>query len=227
MHSDFGWNRVWQDLGSVTDAAYSEKTLTEWRVLVKEFSTANWLKLHRILLVLMTLPGSAVVKYGEEIAHSPNVSADMSWECEADKTNGLNDSVGEQRMLKCSALALVSSLSRSRLREESLLYGSNTFLPFNTTSLPHYSSNSTLAPPSALVLAFLLSWGCVHFLVLLNLGPEAQALDPAWAPSLPTAGVFVTSTGMDHLGATSLETLRLQPEEAIVIKLFESGSYSS
>ncbi|CAB1347591.1 unnamed protein product, partial [Coregonus sp. 'balchen'] len=285
-----------------TDAAYSEKTLTEWRVLVKEFSTSDeerivvvkqtgeslpalntsstsanrslvelvmmsllphehhllsgqevaiaverhlstshgeiwpsWTVggeaspvLHRILLVLMmTLPGSPVVKYGEEIVHSPNVSADMSWEREADKTNGLNDSVGEQRMLKRSALALFSSLSHSRLREESLLYGSFTFLPFNTTSLPHYSSNSTLAPPSAPVLAFLRSWGCVHFLVLLNLGPESQALDPAWAPSLPTAGVFVTSTGMDRLGATSLETLRLQPEEAIVIKLFESGSYSS
>lgn len=57
--------------------------------------------------------------------------------------------------------------------------------------------------------------------------PGAQALVPAWAPSLPTAGVFVTSPGMDRLGTTSLETLMLQPEEAIVIKLFESGSYSS
>ncbi|XP_023823015.1 amino acid transporter heavy chain SLC3A2 isoform X1 [Salvelinus sp. IW2-2015] len=285
-----------------TDAAYSEKTLTEWRDLVKEFSTSDderivvvkqtgeslpalntsstsvnsslvelvmmsllphehhllsgqevaiaverhlstshgelwpsWTvggeaspMLHRILLVLMmTLPGSPVVKYGEEIVNSPNVSADMSWEREADKTNGLNDSVGEQRKLKRSALALFSSLSGSRLREESLLYGSFTFLPFNTTSLPPYSSNSTLSPPSTPVLAFLRSWGCVHFLVLLNLGPEAQALDPAWAPSLPTAGVFVTSTGMNRLGGTSLETLRLQPEEAIVIKLFESGSYAS
>nr|XP_046150779.1 4F2 cell-surface antigen heavy chain isoform X1 [Oncorhynchus gorbuscha] len=284
-----------------TDAAYSEKTLTEWRVLVKEFSTSDderivvvkqtgeslpalntsstsvnsslvelvmmsllpheqhllsgqevaiaverhlstshgelwpsWTvggeaspMLHRILLVLMmTLPGSPVVKYGEEIVHSPNASADMSWERETDKTIGLNHSVGEQRKLKRSALALFSSLSGSRLREESLLYGSFTFLPFNTTSLLPYS-NSTLAPPSAPVLAFLRSWGCVHFLVLLNLGPEAQALDPAWAPSLPTAGVFVTSTGMDRLGGTSLETLRLQPEEAIVIKLFESDSYSS
>lgn len=125
-------------------------------------------------------------------------------------------------MLKRSALALFNSLSRCRLREESLIYGSFTFLPFNTTSLPPYSSNSTLLPSSTPVLAFLRSLGCFHVGVLLNLGPEAQALVPAWAPSLPNTGVFVTSTGIDRLGTTSLETLGLH-----VIQLFESGSYSS
>ncbi|XP_038817800.1 4F2 cell-surface antigen heavy chain [Salvelinus namaycush] len=249
-----------------TDAAYSEKTLTEWRGLVKEFNTSDDERIVVVkqtgeslpalntsstsvnsslveLVMMSLLPHEHHLLSGQEVAIAverhlstshgelwpswTNVSADMSWEREADKTNGLNDSVGEQRKLKHSALALFSSLSGSRLREESLLYGSFTFLPFNTTSPPPYSSNSTLAPPSAPVLAFLRSWGCVHFLVLLNLGPEAQALDPAWAPSLPTAGVFVTSTGMNRLGGTSLETLRLQPEEAIVIKLFGSGSYAS
>uniref|UniRef100_A0A3B5B581 4F2 cell-surface antigen heavy chain-like n=1 Tax=Stegastes partitus TaxID=144197 RepID=A0A3B5B581_9TELE len=110
--------------------------------------------------------------------------------------------------------ALFTSLSRSRFREEALLYGSFTFLPFNTSS-----SNSTVSSPSSPpVLAFLRSWGCVHFLILLNVGPEVQALDPDWARSLPQAGVFVTSTGMDRMGSTSLYTLQLQPHEAIVIK---------
>lgn len=115
-----------------------------------------------------------------------------------------------------SAIALFQSLSRTRSREEALLFGSFTFLPFNT------SSSSSPTPP----LAFLRSWGCVHFLVLLNLGSEPHNLSPDWAPSLPTGGVFVTSTGMDRLGAVSLDTLTLKPQEAIVIKLFEGGSYS-
>lgn len=123
--------------------------------------------------------------------------------------------------MKHSAVALFTSLSHSRAREEALLYGSFTFLPFNA------SSNSTHPLPSSPpILAFLRSWGCVHFLVLLNIGPEPNALDPAWAPSLPDAGVFVTSTGMDRLGPTSLDELELQPHEAIVIKLFEAGGYS-
>lgn len=123
--------------------------------------------------------------------------------------------------MKSSAAALFTSLSRSRAREEALLYGSFTFLPFNS------SSNSThTSPSSPPVLAFLRSWGCVHFLILLNVGAEPHALDPAWAPSLPEAGVFVTSTGMDRLGSMTLGTLELRPHEAIVIKLFEAGSYS-
>ncbi|KAJ7990411.1 hypothetical protein DPEC_G00300020 [Dallia pectoralis] len=179
--------------------------------------------LHRILLVLMmTLPGSPVVKYGEETVPSSNVSAQI-WEGEPVTTPGQGNSIGEPK-INPSASALFRSLSHSRLREESLLYGTFTFLPFNTTS--SNPANGTLGPESDSVLAFLRSWGCVHFLVLLNLGPETRVLDPAWAPWLPTEGVFVASTGLDRLGATSLETLRLQPEEAVVIKLFESGSYS-
>ncbi|XP_053176640.1 4F2 cell-surface antigen heavy chain [Scomber japonicus] len=159
--------------------------------------------LKRLLLVLiMTLPGSPAVQYDED----------------------LNQTQDKEEM-KRSTVALFNSLSHSRAREEALLYGNFTFLPFNSTS--NSTSNSTLSSPtSPPILAFLRSWGCVHFLILLNVGPELHALDPAWAPSLPTAGVFVTSTGMDRLGATSLYTLELQPHEAIVIKLFEAGSYS-
>ncbi|XP_008278672.1 4F2 cell-surface antigen heavy chain [Stegastes partitus] len=148
-----------------------------------------------LMVLMMTLPGSPAVQYDEEI---------------------------DQTQDKEKAKALFTSLSRSRFREEALLYGSFTFLPFNTSS-----SNSTVSSPSSPpVLAFLRSWGCVHFLILLNVGPEVQALDPDWARSLPQAGVFVTSTGMDRMGSTSLYTLQLQPHEAIVIKLFKEGNYS-
>ncbi|KAM4627541.1 amino acid transporter heavy chain SLC3A2 [Polymixia lowei] len=262
-----------------TDAAYSEKTLLQWRVVIQEFSREeeerivvvkqtgdflpalntssfingtlvdvvmrsilppthhilsaeevavaiethlqitkrdiwpSWMVggkasngLQKLLLMLMmTLPGSPAVQYGEEISHVQ---------------------IMDQEKAKHSALALFTSLSHSRAREEALLYGSFTFLPFTTTSLS--SSNSTLATPSSPppILAFLRSWGCVHFLVVLNIGPEPHVLDPAWAPSLPDAGVFVTSTGMNRLGTTALDTLKLQPREAVVIKLFEAGSYS-
>lgn len=124
-----------------------------------------------------------------------------------------------------SAVALFTSLSHSRAQEEALLFGSFTFLPYNSST--NSSSNSMLVPPSSPpVLAFLRSWGCVHFLVLLNVGPTHHALNPGWAPSLPDAGVFVASSGMDRLGSMTLDTLEMRPHEAIVIKLFEAGSYS-
>lgn len=123
-----------------------------------------------------------------------------------------------------SDVALFTSLSHSRAREEALLFGNFKFLPFNS------STNSSLLfptpPPSPPVLAFLRSWGCVHFLVLLNVGPTRHTLNPDWAPSLPAEGVFVASSGMDRVGTLTLRTLEMKPQEAILIKLFESGSYS-
>ncbi|KAL0173960.1 hypothetical protein M9458_029928, partial [Cirrhinus mrigala] len=73
---------------------------------------------------------------------------------------------------------------QSRAREEALHFGRFTFLSFNA-SMSSSSLNSTATPP----LAFLRSWGCVHFLVLFNLGSEPHILDPDWAPSLPEGGV--------------------------------------
>lgn len=132
----------------------------------------------------------------------------------------------QNKKTKLSDVALFTSLSHSRAREEPLVYGTYTFLPFNS-STNFSSSNSTLISPSSPpILAFLRSWGCVHFLILLNVGPELHPLEPAWAPHLPDAGVFVASTGMDRLGSITLNTLEMRPHEAVVIKLFEAGSYS-
>ncbi|XP_076590555.1 amino acid transporter heavy chain SLC3A2 [Chaetodon auriga] len=267
-----------------TDAAYSEKTLLEWRGIFKEFSRQeeerilvvkqtqdvlsplnnvtlvdvvmrsilppshhllsdeevaeaiethlqtrkddiwpSWTvggkaphDLRKLLLVLMmTLPGSPAVQYDQDIGQTQNVSLKAG----SSHHNESDDRTEKEK--KSSAAALFTSLSHSRAREEALLYGSFTFLPFNS------SSNSTQASASSPpILAFLRSWGCVQFLILLNVGPEPHALDPAWAPRLPKAGVFVTSTGMDRLGSMTLGTLELRPHEAIVIKLFEPGSYS-
>ncbi|TNN54829.1 4F2 cell-surface antigen heavy chain [Liparis tanakae] len=162
------------------------------------------LELKELLLVLlMTLPGSPAVRYDED----------------------LNQAQDKER----SVAALFSTLADSRAQEEALLFGSFTFLPFNSSSnssssSSSSSSNSTLPPPP--ILAFLRSWGCVHFLVLLNVGPEPGGLDAARAPGLPTAGVFVANSRMDRVGSTTLDTLVLRPREAAVVKLFEPGSYS-
>ncbi|XP_032401512.1 4F2 cell-surface antigen heavy chain isoform X1 [Xiphophorus hellerii] len=160
-------------------------------------------ELKRLFLVLMmTLPGSPAFRYWEEIDHT--------WDKES----------------KHSEAALFSTLSHSKSREEALIYGTLMLLPFNATY--NFSSrsfsNSSVSPRP--FLAFLRSWGCVQFLVLLNTWPEPLSLDPAWAPGLPEKGVFVASTGMNHMGSTYLHSLQLQPYEAIVIKLFNPGGYS-
>lgn len=113
----------------------------------------------------------------------------------------------------------MTSLGNHRSREAALLFGSFFLLPSNSSS----NSTPARAPP---VLAFVRSWGCVHFLVLLNLGSEPGAMDPAWALRLPDTGVFVASTEMDRLGPATLNELHLRPHEAAVIKLLEAGSYS-
>lgn len=115
--------------------------------------------------------------------------------------------------------ALFHSLSHTRSREEAFLYGTFTLLTVNTTSLIVGSTNSTTSPP----LAFLRSWGCTHFLVLCNLGSESYALNSNWILSLPVNGIFVTSTGLDRIGPVNLQSITLQPHEAIVIKLLEKG----
>lgn len=127
---------------------------------------------------------------------------------------------------KPSDVALFSTLSHSKSREEALLFGSLSFLPFNTTTNFSSSSLSNSSVSSPPILAFLRSWGCVQFLVLLNVWPEPQSLDPSWAASLPEKGVYVASTGMNHMGSTSLYSVKLLPYEALVIKLFRPGGYS-
>lgn len=71
-------------------------------------------------------------------------------------------------------------------------------------------------------MGFLRSWGCVHFLVLFNLGSESHALNSNWTLRLPESGMFVTSTGLDRLGPVILQSITLRPHEAVVIKLFET-----
>ncbi|XP_067307061.1 amino acid transporter heavy chain SLC3A2 isoform X2 [Pseudorasbora parva] len=149
-----------------------------------------WELQRAILVLIMTLPGTPVIKYGDE--------------------KQLNQ-----------PLALFQSLIQSRAREEALHCGRFTFLPFNG-SMSSSGLNSTDIPP----LAYLRSWGCVHFLVLFNLGSEPHTLDPDWAPSLPGDGMFVISTGLDRSGHVSLRSIKMQPHEAIVIKLFESDNSS-
>ncbi|XP_068174214.1 amino acid transporter heavy chain SLC3A2 [Antennarius striatus] len=172
-----------------------------------------------LVVLLMTVPGSPAFQTVEEIEQTQNMPLKDS------DAHGQTNGTVAVRKTRSSAVALFNSLSHSRAREEALQYGSFTFLPVNSSI--QSSSNSTLAslssPP---ILAFLRSWGCVHFLILLNTGSERHALDPTWAASLPETGVFVISTEMDRLGSTTLHSLELRPHEAVVIKLFDARSYA-
>ncbi|XP_029373735.1 4F2 cell-surface antigen heavy chain [Echeneis naucrates] len=260
-----------------TDASYSEKTLLEWRKVLKEFSSQE--EEERIVVVKQTqdvlrplsnssqtnetlvdvvirsiLPSSHHLLSAQEVAHAIETNLQTreddiwpSWTVGGKASHDLkklllvltmtlpgspvvqhDEDINQiqDKKAKATAVALFAALSHTRAREEGLLYGNFTFLPFNTSTNSSSSNSSLPSPSSPPILAFLRSWGCVHFLILLNVGPEHHTLDPAWAPNLPEAGVFVTSTEMDRLGSTSLYTLKLRPHEAIVIKLFEAGSYS-
>ncbi|XP_040034773.2 amino acid transporter heavy chain SLC3A2 [Gasterosteus aculeatus] len=252
-----------------TDAAYSQKTLLEWKDVFQEFSSAEnerivvvkeaedvlpELKLFSPINITLVdafmrsiLPSSQHLLSTKEVADAIEKHLQtgedeiwISWTVGGKASHDLKklllvlvmtlpgspvvwldeDTDQAQDEGKKHSSSLFTTLSHTRAREEALRVGSFTFLPFN-------SSNSTLPfRPSPPILAFLRSWGCVHFLVLLNIGSKPHALDPAWAPHLPKAGVFVANTGMARLGSTTLDTLELQPHEAILIKLFETGSYS-
>ncbi|XP_066533064.1 4F2 cell-surface antigen heavy chain [Hoplias malabaricus] len=161
------------------------------------------------MVLLMTLPGTPVIRYGDEISADVNASGySLSHE----------DTIKKNLLDSRRFTLLFHSLSHTRSREEALLFGTFTFLPFNAST----HTNSTAPHP----LAFVRSWGCVSVLVLFNLGPERQPLDTCtWTSSLPEEGVFMTSSGLDRLGSVSLQSIKLQPYEAIVIKLFEPENY--
>ncbi|XP_011480849.1 4F2 cell-surface antigen heavy chain [Oryzias latipes] len=180
-------------------------------------------ELKRLLFVLLiTMPGSPAIQHDEDFErfqrefmskNSPNKDIIRSYTYKnMDKTKRGN-------------VALFNILSHSKAIEEALMYGSFTFLPFDASS--NSSSNSTVSPSlSPPLLAFLRSWGCVHFLVLLNVGAEPHFLNPAWAPNLPESGVFVASSGLNRYGTTPLHAVEVHPHEAIVLKLFKPGRYS-
>ncbi|XP_059932152.1 4F2 cell-surface antigen heavy chain [Gadus macrocephalus] len=160
-----------------------------------------------LLVLMMTLPGSPALQPGDELSSTRNVTFPEDQDVPSSNTDR------ERRL----ALALYTSLSLSKAREEALVSGSFTMLSLNS------SSSSTLAPP---ILGFLRSWGCVQILVVLNVGPDPQSLDPHWAGGLPSAGVFMVGTGLDRMGTVALSALSLRPQEAVVIKLIEARSFS-
>ncbi|XP_029026616.1 4F2 cell-surface antigen heavy chain [Betta splendens] len=181
--------------------APEEKIWPSWTIGGK--ASHNLKKL--LLVLMMTMPGSPAVQY-DSVLQTRNETLKVQM------FHGQNDSSDADNRTSNSTAALFSSLSFSRARESTLLYGSLTFLPYSTTN----SSNSTSS--SYPVLAFTRSWSCVCFLVLLNVGAEIRVPEPDWALGLPKEGVFVASTGMDRMGPTTLDTLELQPHEAVVIK---------
>ncbi|MGH0133188.1 UNVERIFIED_CONTAM: hypothetical protein FKN15_051978 [Acipenser sinensis] len=185
-------------------------------------------ELQRLFSVLtFTLPGTPFLYYGDEIGlheqqnNSVMELPPMRWgSYQSPGTarhptgypGGVETQISVEAELKekRSVLKLFKSLSQARALEVALQCGNFTLLPSSTTA------------PSP-VLAFLRSWECVHFLILLNFGHQEAALTDHWTPGLPTQGAIVVSSRLDRQGAVALDTLRLQPREALVVKLFDTG----
>lgn len=111
--------------------------------------------LQRLLMFLVMTP---VVKYSKELSPSQSMSVEGRAHDQT-RPNGQGDPQGKKGKLKSSSLDLFCSLSHSRSREETLLFGSFNFQHFLHPLLHHLPS-----PAITPILAFLCSWGCVHFL---------------------------------------------------------------
>ncbi|KAK1154538.1 4F2 cell-surface antigen heavy chain [Acipenser oxyrinchus oxyrinchus] len=185
-------------------------------------------ELPRLFSVLIfTLPGTPFLYYGDEIGlheqqnNSVTELPPMRWGSyqipgtarhPTGSPGGVETQISVEAELKekRSVLKLFKSLSQARALEVALQCGNFTLLPSSTTA------------PSP-VLAFLRSWECVHFLILLNFGHQEASLTDHLTPGLPTRGAIVVSSRLDRQGAVALDTLRLQPREALVVKLFDTS----
>ncbi|XP_041090464.1 neutral and basic amino acid transport protein rBAT [Polyodon spathula] len=185
-------------------------------------------ELQRLFSVLtFTLPGAPFLYYGDEIGlheqqnNSVTELPSMRWGSyqisgtvrhPTGSPGGAEAQISVEAELKekHSILKLFKSLSQARALEVALQCGNFTLLPSITTT------------PSPF-LAFLRSWECIHFLVLLNFGQQEAVLTDHLTPGLPTRGTIVVSSRLDRQGAVALDTLRLQPREALVVKFIDTG----
>lgn len=149
--------------------------------------------LQRLLMFLvMTLPGTPVVKYGKELSHSQSMSVEGRAHDQTKWAGGSSGGKGETQKLQLGSLPLPQSLPVKR--------GNPPFW-----QLPTLPPSPSPPPPSTQPCHRPPSW-------------------PSYAPGAVFTSWFVTSSRLDCLGPNSLETLRLQPQKSVVIKLYVSGS---
>ncbi|XP_039992987.1 4F2 cell-surface antigen heavy chain-like [Xiphias gladius] len=162
-------------------------------------------KLHQLLL--LTLPGTPVFNYGDEIGLMDEGTKfpKMIW----DSGKELNETLQEERAERLSCRSFFRSLSELRCKERSLLFGDFVLLSNSSSSL-----------------AYLRVWDqSQRYLAALNWAEEAAVLQLSDA-TLPRQAAVVLSTNASVLPADStvdLKNLRLGPGQAVLLRFPYAG----
>ncbi|XP_056152500.1 4F2 cell-surface antigen heavy chain-like [Lampris incognitus] len=153
-------------------------------------------------LFLLTLPGTPVFNYGDEIGLGDQ-SPMMIWD--AEEPEELNGTLKEEREQRRSCLQVFKTLSELRGKERSLLFG-DFLLLFNSTSS----------------LAYLRSWDqSERYVAAFNWASDPVTLDLSH-PDLPRQALLVLSTDSDSVAedaaAVKLTGLQLGPGHAVLLQ---------
>uniref|UniRef100_A0A672HJR7 Solute carrier family 3 member 2b n=1 Tax=Salarias fasciatus TaxID=181472 RepID=A0A672HJR7_SALFA len=158
-------------------------------------------------LLLLTLPGTPVFNYGDEIGlmDEENKFPMMLW----DWDDQLNETLQEERAEQASCRKFFRSLSELRVKERSLMFGDYLLLSNSSSSL-----------------AYLRSWDqSTRFLAAFNWAPDTAVLQLS-DPALPLQAVVVLSTNSSALpvqSSVALRKLRLGPGQAALFSFPYSG----
>ncbi|XP_033961549.1 amino acid transporter heavy chain SLC3A2-like [Pseudochaenichthys georgianus] len=171
------------------------------------------LRLHQLLL--LTLPGTPVFNYGDEIGlmDEDTKFPRMLWDSEEE----LNGTLQEERVERLSLRRFFQTLSELRVKERSLMFGD--FLLLSNSSSSSSSSSSSLA--------FLRVWDqSERYVAAFNFAAAESAVLQLVDAALPPQAVVVLSTNSSALPGDSsvdLKELRLGPLQAALLRFPYTG----
>ncbi|KAK5917329.1 hypothetical protein CgunFtcFv8_012229 [Champsocephalus gunnari] len=173
---------------------------------------AALLRLHQLLL--LTLPGTPVFNYGDEIGlmDEDTKFPRMLWDSEEE----LNGTLQEERVERLSLRRFFQTLSELRVKERSLMFGDFLLL-----------SNSSSSSSSSSSLAFLRVWDqSERYVAAFNFAAAESAVLQLVDAALPPQAVVVLSTNSNALPGDSsvdLKELRLGPQQAALLRFPYTG----
>uniref|UniRef100_A0A3P8T123 Solute carrier family 3 member 2b n=1 Tax=Amphiprion percula TaxID=161767 RepID=A0A3P8T123_AMPPE len=160
-------------------------------------------------LLLLTLPGTPVFNYGDEIGLMDEGTRfpRMLWDSDKEELNG---TLQEERAERLSCRSFFRSLSELRSKERSLQFGDFLLLSNSSSSL-----------------VYLRIWDqSKRFLVAFNFSPDESASLQLSGASLPRRADVVLATNSSFLptdASVDLQDLRLGPQQAAILSFPYSG----